>query len=107
MSKKNSIIIALFLYYSCRAKTLKKTPAFECTVISSLYFFYQCTIRYREGLSTSNAIIKNLQFVYDNLDKGDMVLSIFLDLRKAFDCVYHKILLSKLSMYRIRGVALD
>ena len=70
-------------------------------------FFTNAQFGFREGLSTSHAIINNLQFVYDNLDKGDLVISIFLDFRKAFDCVDHKILLSKLSMYGIRGVALD
>ena len=40
------------------------------------------------------------------LDCGDLVIGIFLDLRKAFDTVGHKILLKKLYAYDIRGVAL-
>ena len=48
---------------------------------------------FRKKLSTSNAIINMMQYIYDNLDQGNTVISIFLDFSKAFDCVNHKILL--------------
>ena len=70
-------------------------------------FFTSAKFDFREGLSTSHATLNNLQFVYDILDKRDLVLSVFLDFRKAFDRVDHKTLVSKLSMYEIRGVVLD
>ena len=60
---------------------------------------------FRRGLSTSQAIMDNLSFIYRNLDQGKPVLSLFLDFKKAFDCVEHKILLLKLYMYGIRGAA--
>ena len=47
-----------------------------------------------------------LQYIYNNLDNGSVVVSIFLDFAKAFDCADHEILLKKLSWYGIRGVAL-
>ena len=48
--------------------------------------------------------MKNLEYVYNKLDQGEIVLSIFLDFRKAFDVVDHQILLNKLEKYGIRGL---
>ena len=41
------------------------------------------------------------------LDKGNYACSVFLDFAKASDTVDHRILLSKLPNYGIRGVAKD
>ena len=62
---------------------------------------------FRKNLSTSDAIIDMTQFVYDSLDKGKTVISFFFDFTKAFDCVNHSVLLSKLEHYGIRGLAND
>ena len=62
---------------------------------------------FRKNLSTSNAIFDTLRYIYNNLDSGHFVISIILDFAKAFDCVDHKILLQRMSMYGVRGDALD
>ena len=62
---------------------------------------------FRKKMSTSDAMTNMLQFIYDNLDRGHEVISLFLDFSKAFDCVNHQILLRKLHVYGIRGIALD
>ena len=46
-----------------------------------------------------------MQFMYDSIDSDNFVISVFLGFKKAFDIVDHKILLSKLDFYRIRGVS--
>ena len=46
-----------------------------------------------------------MQFMSDSVDSGNFVISVFFDFKKAFDTVDHKILLSKLNFYGIRGVS--
>jgi len=86
---------------------------FEKIVHKQLYNFlekfdilYENQFGFRRKRSTIQAIIRQLQYLYNSIDSGKIVLSIFLDFKKAFDCVDHKILLSKLKFYGIRGTPL-
>jgi hypothetical protein len=45
-----------------------------------------------------------LKEVLDDLNNDSLVGGIFCDLKKAFDCVNHGTLLSKMEFYRIKGI---
>ena len=62
---------------------------------------------FRSGVSTSNALVSLTRYIYDELDSNKYVFSIFIDFRKAFDCVDHQLLLSKLQHYGVKNEELS
>nr|CAI5856891.1 unnamed protein product [Callosobruchus analis] len=51
---------------------------------------------FRTGYSTESSILECVQFISDNLDKGNCVVSILFDLTRAFDCVSSTFVADKL-----------
>ena len=60
-----------------------------------------------ENHSTYMALILLMDKLTTALDKGNCVIGVFLDFSKPFATIDHDLLLKKLEMYGIRGVALD
>ena len=56
---------------------------------------------FRKGHSTQQAIISLVNKIISCLDNDDLVIGVFLDIKKAFDTVDHKILLKKLYAYGV------
>ena len=62
---------------------------------------------FRKNYSTELALAYTTDLITSEMDKGNSVIGLFLDLRKAFDTVHHDILLKKLNHYGVRGECLN
>ena len=58
---------------------------------------------FRSKRSTSMAVVDLVEKISNSIDKNKPTIGVFIDLKKAFDMVDHKILLQKLCFYGIRG----
>ena len=67
--------------------------------------FYKQQFGFRPNHSTVHAIIKFCDNIFSALDNNQLNLTVFIDLKKAFDTVDPDVLLAKLEHYGITGVA--
>ena len=73
----------------------------RCSLISHEQFGFQA------GVSTCHALIRLTEILYQALNENKFNFTLLIDIRKAFDCVDHSILISKLQKYGIRGLPLS
>ncbi|XP_046686562.1 uncharacterized protein LOC124372231 [Homalodisca vitripennis] len=59
-----------------------------------------------KGRSTLTGWVELLEDIINNIENGYSVSGIFVDMSKAFDCLGHELILSKLSFLGIDGRAL-
>ena len=74
-------------------------------ILNEIIYFMSINMVFRKHMSTVQALLNHMQFVYDSIVSGNFVISVFFDLKKTFNTVDHKILLSKFDFYGIRGVS--
>ena len=87
---------------------------FEKLMYRRLYRFleihkvlYSLQFGFQENHSIDHALVSFTEAVRNTLDNKRLGCGIFIDLQKAFDTVNHRILLSKLEHYGVRGCALE
>ena len=87
---------------------------FERIVYDQLYAYleeHSIICKYQSGFRSTHSTVTALLEAMDtwayNIDRGKIKAVVFLDLKKAFDTVDHKILLSTLSHYDICGNAFN
>ena len=76
----------------------------ERIVFNALYSFlvqedllYKLQSRFRHFHSTATSLIDIIDSIYETLDNGNISGALFLDLRKAFDTVNHRVLANKIN----------
>ena len=74
------------------------------TYLNEHKLLYDSQYGFRAGHSTELASIELIDRITQDLDKGKIPISIFLDLSKASDTLDHVILLQKLNHYGIKSV---
>lgn len=73
--------------------------------LESNSIFNESQFGFRKGMSTSTAISGLVEFIYAGFEEKQVTGTCFCDLSKAFDCVSHGLLVSKLEHYGFSDVS--
>ena len=77
------------------------------TFLNNNNIIYKLQFGFRQQYSTSHALINITENTRKALDNGNIGDGVFVDLQKAFNFVYHQVLLAKLNHYEIRRFSND
>ena len=62
---------------------------------------YQSQYGFRNNMSTASAIIELTEEITNAMDESKYTIGVFIDLKKAFDTINHKILIQKLNHFEV------
>ena len=96
--------ISVLSFFSKILEKIVYNIVFDFLCENEILYDYQFGFRSKHG--TQQAPITLVDNVTKSLDRNNIVISLFIDLKKAFDTVHHWILLRKLYAYGIRGILL-
>ena len=68
---------------------------------------HECQSGFRQKHSCNTALVKLIDKWMASIDKGDLIGTLFIDFRKAFDMVDHSLLLKKQAHYRLSITSLN
>ena len=83
-------------------KLMHERPNFS---LEQCNFYYLFQIGFRLNYSTSIALISIVENIQTQLNNSEIAAGAFVDLRKSFDAVDHRMLLQKLQHYGVRGIS--
>ena len=75
--------------------------------LNKTHFFSASQFGFLSGHSTEEALLHFCEIIYGNLNAKKNTAALFVDITKAFDSVYHPLLLQKLALAGFRGTPLD
>lgn len=78
-----------------------------CSFIDKHKILSNCQFGFRKGKCTSDAVLELVNDGLEAVDAGRVMISVFIDLKKAFDTVNHNILISKMYSMGFRGTILN
>ena len=74
---------------------------------NALNVLSDCQSGFRKGYSMVSCVADFTDAIFTGMNEGEVTMAVFVDLRKAFDTVNHKILRKKLAFYGIRDKHID
>ena len=68
---------------------------------------HECQSGFRQKHSCNTALVRLIDQWMASIDKGDIIGTLFIDFRKAFDMVDHSLLMKKLEHYKLSNTSLS
>ena len=99
-----------YQYYQSLLKYLKEIVQKQLhTYFEQNNILYEHQYGFRKHKSTVQALLNHMQFMYDSIDSGNLVIPVFLDFKNAFDTFEYiffnqNLIFTELEEFHINGL---